>query len=53
MTVKFTSSETMIERKPPNILQKLSRLRPFDISVMFDHMLLDEDVALRLENSGN
>ena len=42
ITVKLISSETMVEREPPNVLPELPRLRPFDISIMFDHML-DED----------
>ena len=42
MTVKLVSSETIVEREPPNVVPELPRLRPFDVSVMFDHML-DED----------
>ena len=42
MLVKFTSREAMVEREPSEVIPKLPRLRPFDVSVMFDHML-DED----------
>ena len=40
--VKLTSSDAMIEREPLEVIPGLPRLRPFDISVLFDHML-DED----------
>ena len=43
MLVKLTSSDAMVEREPPDGILELSRLRPFDIPVLFDHML-DEDV---------
>ena len=43
MLVKLTSSESMVEQEPPEVVPKLPRLRPFDVSVLFDHML-DEDV---------
>ena len=33
----------MVEREPSEIFPQLPRLRPFDVSVLFDHML-DEDV---------
>jgi hypothetical protein len=42
MTVKLISSETTVEREPPDVVPELPRLRPFDISVMFDHVL-DKD----------
>ena len=42
MLVKLTISEAMVEQEPPNIIPKLPRLRPFDVSVMFDHMLDDD-----------
>ena len=47
MTVKLCSSEAMVERESLDIIPKLSRLRPFDVSVMFDHML--DKAAWRLE----
>ena len=37
--VKLTRSETMVEQEPPEVVPELPRLRPFDVSVMFDHML--------------
>ena len=45
MLVKLTSSEAMLEleREPPEVIPELPRLRPFDTSILFDHML-DEDV---------
>ena len=43
MFVKLTSSEAMVEREPPEVIPELPRLRPFDISILFDHML-GEDV---------
>ena len=39
MLVKITSSEAMVEREPPEIIPELPRLHPFDVSVIFDHML--------------
>ena len=39
MLVKLTSSDTMVEREPPEVIPELPRLRSFDISVLFDHML--------------
>ena len=47
MLSKLTSSESMVEREPPEVIPELPRLRPFDASVLFDHML-DED-ARRLD----
>ena len=41
--VKLTNSESTVEREPPENFPELPRLRPFDVSVLFDHML-DEDV---------
>ena len=43
MLVKLTSSDAMVEREPPEVIPELPRLRPFGISVLFDHMF-DEDV---------
>ena len=42
MLVKLTSSEAMVEREPAEVIPELPRLRPFGISILFDHML-DED----------
>ena len=42
MLVKLTSSDAMVEQEPPEVIPELPRLHPFDISVLFDHML-DED----------
>ena len=35
MLVKLTSSDAMAEREPQEVIPKLPRLRPFDISVLF------------------
>ena len=43
MLVKLTSSDTMVEQEPPKVILELPRLRPFDISILFDHVL-DKDV---------
>ena len=43
MLVKLTSSESMVEQEPPEVVPELPRLRPLGVSVLFDHML-DEDV---------
>ena len=42
MLVKLTSSESTVEREPPEVIPKLPCLHPFEVSVLFDHML-DED----------
>ena len=42
MLAKLTCSDVMVEREPPNAVPKFSRLRPLDVSVMFDPML-DKD----------
>ena len=42
MLAKLTCSDVMVEREPPNVVPELSRLRPLDVSVMFDPML-DKD----------
>ena len=39
VAVKLTSSEAMVERKPQRVVREPSRMRPLDVSVMFDHML--------------
>ena len=39
MLVKLTSSDAMVEREPSEVIPELPRLRPFDISVLFNHML--------------
>ena len=47
LLVKLASSESMVEREPPEVVPELPRLRPCDVSVLFDHVL-DED-AWRLD----
>ena len=39
MLVKLTSSEAMVEQESPEVIPELLRLRSFDISIPFDHML--------------
>ena len=37
MLVKLTSSETMVEQESPEVVPKLSQLRPFDVEIMSKH----------------
>jgi hypothetical protein len=41
VTVRLTSSVTLVEKEPESIIGSAPRLRPFDLAVLFDH-LLDE-----------
>ena len=37
--VKLISSDTMMDTETPRVLDKVPTLKPFDISILFDHML--------------
>ena len=38
-TVKLISQENMVDKERPRVVTKLPRIRPFDLSILLDHML--------------